>query len=355
MTLHVFNPEHDIALASGLRNFTSPHAGRQLRHDLGWIPALWCDKDDVVLVDDVATAQHKSACFGVQNHRFCSSKVALLKPESGTFVSHVSPWGWDAALHERLKRMGVDVSIMPDEHQLSTIRALSHRRTSMSLLPELRTDDTVGEAFECTSLDAVAAVQERYGHIVVKAPWSSSGRGVRFTDKPCDEHMSGWLRNVISQQGSVMAEPYYNKVKDFAMEFTAHADGSVSYDGLSLFHTKNGSYTGNILATEGFKRERLSHYLPLKLIDSISQTVCQRLPMLLAGKYCGPLGIDMMVVGTEREGFLLHPCVEINLRNTMGHVALLLSERVNPQHDDDIVRVMRIIYTNHYELKIQKL
>ena len=31
----------------------------------------------------------------------------------------------------------------------------------------------------------------------------------------------------------------------------------------------------------------------------------------------------MMVVATdEKDGFLLHPCVEINLRRTMGHVAL---------------------------------
>ena len=35
MTLHVFNPEHDIALASNLSNFTAPHAGRQLRAPCG--------------------------------------------------------------------------------------------------------------------------------------------------------------------------------------------------------------------------------------------------------------------------------------------------------------------------------
>ena len=52
MTLHIFNPEHDIALASGLANFTAPHAGRLLRHDLGYLPALWAEPGDMVLVDD---------------------------------------------------------------------------------------------------------------------------------------------------------------------------------------------------------------------------------------------------------------------------------------------------------------
>ena len=56
MTLHIFNPEHDIALASGLANFTAPHAGRQLRHDLGFLPAIWAKEGDVVLVDDAEQA-----------------------------------------------------------------------------------------------------------------------------------------------------------------------------------------------------------------------------------------------------------------------------------------------------------
>ena len=58
MTLHIFNPEHDIALASGLSNFTAPHAGRQLRHDLGFLPAIWAKEGDIIMVDDVEQAAH---------------------------------------------------------------------------------------------------------------------------------------------------------------------------------------------------------------------------------------------------------------------------------------------------------
>ena len=55
--LHIFNPEHDIALASNLSNFTAPHAGRQLRHDLAFLPALWAGEGDALLVDDVEVAR----------------------------------------------------------------------------------------------------------------------------------------------------------------------------------------------------------------------------------------------------------------------------------------------------------
>ena len=56
MKLHIFNPEHDIALAANQPRFTAPHAGRQLRADLGFLPALWAADGDMVLVDDVETA-----------------------------------------------------------------------------------------------------------------------------------------------------------------------------------------------------------------------------------------------------------------------------------------------------------
>ena len=162
-----------------------------------------------------------------------------------------------------------------------------------------------------------------------------------------------WVRNVIASQGSVMAEPYYNKVKDFGMEFEAAADGTIRYLGLSLFHTVNGAYVGNILATESVKCDMISRYIPVCLLDSVKQTITDQLR--LPG-YVGPFGIDMMVVknvqpSTFNVQLSLHPCVEINLRRTMGHVALSISPT-----DDDIRAVMRVLYDgSHYKLKINKL
>ena len=60
MKLLVFNPEHDLALAANLSNFTAPHAGRQLRTDLGYIPAIWAAADDRVLVENVEDADPPS-------------------------------------------------------------------------------------------------------------------------------------------------------------------------------------------------------------------------------------------------------------------------------------------------------
>lgn len=355
MTLHVFNPEHDIALASGLANFTAPHAGRQLRHDIGFLPAIWAQDGDVILVDDVEQAQrswqrlrHRLQTVmndnwqATETPQFLNRKHAV----SAIDIKAIDPWGWNAALRAELLRRGTSEAILPTLTQLETIRQLSHRRTAAALLQKLRMEGTVGEAFECRTTEEVDKFVGQYRQLVLKAPWSSSGRGVRFL---CEKRQvdTGWLHNVMTVQGSIMVEPYYNKVKDFGMEFYSDGKGRVEYLGLSVFHTENGAYTGNILATEDSKRKMIGRYIPLQLLDCIRDFICQLLGDVFEGTYSGPFGIDMMVV----DGGLLHPCVEINLRRTMGHVALALSPA-----DDELVRVMRINYSeNNYRFIINRL
>ena len=366
MKLHVFNPEHDIALASNLANFTAPHAGRQLRADLGFLPALWAEEGDVVLVDHVESAEKafRKVVYRLRQTgcRELSGAIEWIAPSNRGVCSEetdaVFPWGWNLALRATLKRYGVRESLLPSEEQIAQIRQLSHRRTAARLLPLLQMEGTIGEAFECTTADEVESLLARYGQVVMKAPWSSSGRGLRFlsTERTPFQMQAGWFRNLVVQQGSVMVEPYYNKVKDFGMEFYVD-DAGIHYLGLSLFHTINGAYVGNILATERAKQEMISRYIPEDLLDRIKQQITSNLSL---ASYRGPFGVDMMIVNkgnhnsqfsTLNSQLFLHPCVEINLRRTMGHVALAISPT-----DDDVKRVMRIDFNGiNYKLKINKL
>jgi hypothetical protein len=58
----------------------------------------------------------------------------------------------------------------------------------------------------------------------------------------------------------------------------------------------------------------------------------------------------MVVAREDCNGFMLHPCVEINLRRTMGHVALHLSNLVS-----GLPKVMQIEYNNVYKVRLQRL
>lgn len=323
--LHIFNPEHDLALASNLANFTPPKAARELRRAWGALPVWWAREGDFVLVDDVAEARKMLATYVAQG---------LYVPDGVSFVEHrqlaslpiasVEPWGWDAALCAMLLRHGVKASLLPSAEALATIRRLSHRAEAASVLAELRhVEATVGEARQCSSAEEVEALVSEWGRAVVKSPWSCSGRGVRFVNDMEGASLKGWVARTLQQQGSVMVEPAYNRVADFAMEFESDGEGGISYLGLSLFATQGAAYTSNVIATEEEKYHTLEQYLPLTRLEEVREALCHLLSPRLRGNYRGPFGVDMMVV----EGGLLHPCVEINLRRTMGHVAISRIEK----------------------------
>ena len=262
MKLLVFNPEHDLALAANLSNFTAPHAGRQLRADLGFIPAIWAAANDFVLVENVEDAERRFLRLTRRPFGRFIAKELLCKLQ----FSAVDVWGWDLAIRAYLLRWGVDAAVMPTVTQIDAIRQLSHRRYAMQLLERLQMPGTIGCASETDQMEMIADRLQSGEHLVVKAPWSSSGRGVRFMEGDMNIYDNGWVRHVIEKQGSVMVEPYYNKVKDFGMEFVSDGKGIVSYVGLSLFQTSNGAYTGNILASEDEKEHMISRYI-LRLFD----------------------------------------------------------------------------------------
>lgn len=338
MKLYIFNPEHDIALAFGGKYFTAPRAGRQLRYDLCYLPVLWAVDGDCVLVDDVDYACAEAARMRVDlpDVRFVTlSDLPSLCGSSDAV--QVSPWGWNAALAFQLYRNGLRGELLPSESCLSAIRDVSSRRWAATNLGN--------EGVWCESTDNLRMWMERFGRFVLKAPWSSSGRGVRYKAD------LSWAGKVIEQQGGIMIEPFYEKVLDFGMEFHATADGVVVYDGLSLFETSNGAYVGNVLACEEEKERMLCRYVPIETLREVRQNIISKMTDAIRNIYVGPFGVDMMVCQGEGGGRLV-PCVELNLRRTMGHVALDLYDRMN-QEARQINNVMKVsFYDNCYHLDI---
>lgn len=318
--------------------------------NLGYLPALWAADGDCVLVDDM-----KFALKAVAPLRDYAADVLFV--EKGDLprlpIDHVEPWGWDKRIRAELLDSGIGSQLVPGDEYLSGVRSLSDRRHTSEMLRQLRRgmeDATCGEAFLCESLADVEARLAEYGSIVVKAPWSSSGRGVRYADGGIDGAKRAWIEKTIARQGHVMAEPHYNKVCDFALEFVAGSDGSVEYRGLSVFHAVNGQYTGNVIAPEANKEERLGRYVRKPLLEALAGRLEGVLGEMLGKAYRGPLGVDMMVVADGNGRLLVDPCVEINVRRTMGHVALSLAEK-----DFRFASMMSIVHKVNYELRLDRI
>src|SRR5574344_300937 len=349
MKLHVFNPEHDLALANNDVNFVPPHAARQMGFDLSFIQTLWADGGDAVMVEDRQTAEKALSLLRCKKP---DVKIVTKDDIKSLDVTYVDVWGWDPSICKKLHNAGVKTSLLCDKGGLENIRNLSNRSFAGKVLKTLKDniDGLCGSSRYCTSMQEVEEQIYFWDDVVLKAPWSSSGRGLRFAKGKIEPPLTGWCKNLLLHQGGISVEPYYNKVKDFGVEFSSDGHGKIKYEGLSLFTTVNGAYTGNILASEEKKRGLLSAYLPLGFLDLVINEICNILAPEFCGKYAGPFGVDMMIVsGRNNYGFMLHPCVEINLRRTMGHVSLHLSK------DEEKMSVMSINYNKNYKIKIMNL
>ena len=91
----------------------------------------------------------------------------------------------------------------------------------------------------------------------------------------------------------------------------------------------------------------LQHYASAEKLAAVASEVATVLQPLMAGHYVGPFGVDMMVLSDRGNGFKIHPCVELNLRRTMGHVALSAWR-------SDILqqRLLSIAYSGSYHLRL---
>ncbi|MBR3514260.1 MAG: hypothetical protein IKO12_07575 [Bacteroidaceae bacterium] len=323
MRLLFFNPEHDLALASGNPHYTPPASALAMATRLQDLPRCWAGPDDLILRrDGTVTDAAGQVLFSAAD------------PWSAR-VSSVLPWGWDPLVVQQLRALGIHPSCLPTDSWLSRFRHLSGRATAATLLQQVRQRcqadaRMVGEAFCCHTMEQAEAVHARLTETIFKQPWSGSGRGLHPAHGGrLDVKTEAWLRRTLRQQGYVMAEPFYDKVQDLAAEFWLHPDGRIAYEGLSLFQTTAGGvYAGNLVAPEQDKRQRLACHIPLGLLDAAIGHLQQLLAQLLQPlqtesfpQFQGPLGVDMMVV--RHDGALaLHPCVEVNFRMTMGWVAL---------------------------------
>ena len=302
-----------MALASGSPYYMAPASAKKMAADLATLPVWYADAGSAVWVSD-----ERQVSWLREECRLPLAIDGVLDiPE---ICDEIIPWGWNPALLHRLE------NCFTGKIKMECVRSLSSRKSAVDLLPKLRVKGTVGESYWLTSVADVCQFVMQYDKILLKAPWSGSGKGIQPLSRQPDDNLKGWMKRIISSQGGVVGEPFYQKVKDFAMEFYV-SDRSVSFAGYSLFEADaRGIYKENRLASDDVIEKELAGYVSLSLLHELQKKLLQELPRLLQDNYQGYLGIDMMVVRTS-EGYAVHPCVEINLRMNMGVVSRLFFDR----------------------------
>ena len=281
---YIFNPEHDLCIANGDENFVPPRS------------AVGFAKENIDL------SEH------------------LKRPNKQR--RQIIPWGWNHALKKRLINEGIDPATLPSEEELQFIRTHSRREFALEVHSRLSCEDSqvMGPDYRivATSLNEIEEFISANGSAVLKSPLSGSGKGIRFVRERLSESDEGWCRRTLDKQGSVIVEQRFDIIKECAMLFECHHEG-IDFIGYSLFESRNGAYSKNILASNEEIEDMIAGYIPRERLTAIRENLTVILADTLVGHYEGFLGVDQIIAQTNSSTFI--PVSEINLRMTMGLIA----------------------------------
>lgn len=313
--LLLFNPDNDIALASGAKRFTPPRAALELRQAGALLP-LWtgCAGDAVM-------------CQGVNADWLRQVTDAYYLPVAvwnhTDYSLEPSPWGWSRPARHTFAMAGFAADKLPDDQTLDNIRRLSHRRTAAILTESVQhTVPLEPVAVEFDSADELLACLEAAKQtMVVKSPWSSSGRGVMFVAPGRASSLMQPIAGIMRRQGSVTVEPFLDSAREFALLFICE-NGRARFEGLSVFEAEGGRYIANLVEPQENLHRLLSQEVGPERLDALITAVGEAVTEHIANKYTGPVGVDMLYTPDRLR------LSEVNLRMTMGFVSKELSRYV---------------------------
>lgn len=316
MDAYLFNPENDLALASGSEHYTPPKNAALLAECCALLPVWYAPARSIILSDksDNVWFDKVNADYGL------NVEISDKLPEDA--LCH--PWGWSEYAASKFISAGVSPLSLPSKNQLVRLRELSHRKTSVCVVNALRQIlpfDVPKIATEIFTVGELENYMSEVDNFYFKSPWSSTGRGVSHSSGMSHEEIIRRCKGIIMRQGSVMLEPAVEKVEDFAMLFYAYK-GSVRHIGYSYFKNDGNSYSNNLLFTDDKICDILGRYVDKKQLERLSIILPIALEKVIGDAYNGYFGVDMMIYRDGAE-YRIDVCTEINLRMTMGVVSRL--------------------------------
>ncbi len=290
---HFFNPGYEASVALGDRAFTPSASVARMRWDLWELPYYFASGSDVVL-----------------------DPSDLPRALVGRYM--LAPWGWAPEL-----RYGCLSDAVP--YTVEEMRGWASRRNTVLLVEEmvrLRPQNYSSGLIPRTS-DTVC---DGTGQYVIKEEFSSSGRGVAFVN---GADLTKEIEKRCGRTGEklLFVEHRYDKVSDRGYEFVRDDRRTITYAGPSDFTVTDGRYQGNRIAPAEEIHQKWRAEGTRTGHDEYVERLLTALSALPLGRYRGVIGVDTITYRTPSGQLDIHPCIEVNIRPTMGWLALALSER----------------------------
>jgi hypothetical protein len=338
-----FNPTCELAIANGSFSYMPPRLLRQFENDCSVLPFVFAKSGDFVLTDKIPSPDFilKLSDAGFEMPGFCSLDE-LISRNVQPFGS-IIPWGWSPAAHFILKDLKVKCA---SEFQESPVfnwkeehKILFERITSLQFLTNFLQqnplDFFIEEAFVgtiVTEIEEIEKLLKRHLPLVLKAPLSSSGRGIQILRKPTLSNPNRqWVSGILNQQKYLIAEPYLDKIADISFQFRINDKNEPEYLGHSVFETNtNGQYKCSFIHPEignsGFSEIFLETKTMINITAARLKTALQQ--SVYAINHRGFTGIDALIY-RDQGGLKIQPCIEINSRMNMGILSMQIEKKIH--------------------------
>jgi hypothetical protein len=342
--LYFFNPTCEMAVANGEVSYMPPNHLKRFEEDLETVPLYFTSPKDMVLVRNAVSdmfLDHLHKCgFPMPSFVRLGDEIA----SESISLQSINPWGWSPAVHRILAhhKLLVDPAWMkyPMSQWNSDQKLLLSRVTGYKLA-EMLVNIGLGKEsgleipelpLKLNSMEEIAGLSSRLTPpVMLKAPWSASGRGL-FKIRDENEHpeLSSWVKGKMKQQGFLYAEPFLSKVQDLSFHFFISGT-EIRFIGITFFRTdSSGQFTGCYTYQPVIDGSISS--IPEELLICARDLLVSAMKKLELPKYYnGPVGIDAMLFINAHGQLKLHPCIEVNLRYTMGLLNLNLVQKLHPQ------------------------
>ena len=350
-----FNPDAESFAAKNSTEGLDPSSST-VQNDLEFLPAFLSRKDDLLIIRKQPCLEflRQIQSFGFHLPEILTSdqnSKSLKAPEISRKIGDLRPWAWtpDSVSFFRKTMESVTRPMSPDTLWSTQKRKLFSKEWCSALGKQFAMKSTesnwiappevYGELAH--NLEAVTQLRSQfrelgYLDIVCKSPFGTAANGIRclLANEEMNPAFLASMNAVFETQGSVVVEPWLDRVFDFSVQFERRNDELKTIAFTRLLNNARGQFKGIVtnafckgidpeivrflmMRTEG--RPRVYHWYEESVIPWLSAA-------LEESNYQGPLGIDAFVYRDLSGNLRLKTIVEINPRYTMGRIAYELGE-----------------------------
>ncbi|MDL2224352.1 hypothetical protein LJB92_03455 [Bacteroidales bacterium OttesenSCG-928-M06] len=330
--IHYFNPGNETAILHASKYYQPAANQVKMQKELAFLPAWYASPSDFVLTTENLSSDFQKTIHFIKPIAQSLTEQSLIEKREILFGEDIDLWGiapnsiYYFEKLNKIHQLGWNMPIWKDEYTI-----LSSRLTSHKVLEELiATTDEIEPDILPSLFHNIPELEDfllkKGKKQLLKSPFSSSGRGlVWLPPEKLAQSEKQIIHGMIKKQQTVSLENILNKQLDFSMHFNIREE-SVKFLGYSLFHTnKKGAYEYSILSSQEKQEQIIVSFINSKLLSKVKKALIQILKKTYTPYYSGNIGIDMLIYKSG-DSYFLHPCVEINMRKSMGYLALKLKE-----------------------------